>query len=208
MYIGRLPFILKEVIKKHNLLCDYKSVTKSIYLTFDDGPTPDITDWVLEELRKYSARATFFVLGKNAVSYPDILNRIIEGGHLLGNHTYSHKNGWETDNNDYVEDIEMCNNVVRSKFFRPPYGKITPNQIKEIKKKYRIVMWSILSMDYDNRIDKEKYLKKLLYHTKSGSIVVFHDSVKAYSNLRFMLPAFLEFYSYMGYKFEVLKESY
>jgi len=204
MYIGKLPFILKEIIKKHNLLCEYKNVDKSIYLTFDDGPTPDITEWVLEELRKYSARATFFVLGKNAIIYPDILKRINEDGHLLGNHTYSHKDGWETNCNDYIKDIELCNNIIHSKFFRPPYGRITPNQVKVLKNAYNIVMWSILSLDYDVSIDREKYLKKLLYHTKSGSIVVFHDSVKAYNNLRFMLPPFLEFYSYMGYKFEVL----
>ncbi|TXD49626.1 polysaccharide deacetylase family protein [Polaribacter sp. IC073] len=187
--------------------------TKEIYLTFDDGPTPEITDFVLDALKKYNAKATFFCIGKNIVNHPDIFNRIIIEGHAVGNHTQNHLKGWSTENEVYLENVEVCektitrygNATIQPKIFRPPYGKIKKSQAKEILKKgYKIIMWTVLSADFDTSISKEKCLQNVLKNTKNGSIIVFHDSIKAAEKVSFVLPKVLKEFSKQGFTFKAI----
>ncbi|TMM29981.1 polysaccharide deacetylase family protein [Polaribacter aestuariivivens] len=186
---------------------------KEIYLTFDDGPTPEITEFVLSELQKHNAKATFFCIGKNIENHPAIFKKIIDGEHSIGNHTQNHLNGWKSNKTVYINDFLECKNVIsskvekphNSKLFRPPYGKIKKNQAKQILKKgYKIIMWSVLSADFDATISKEKCLQNVLKNTKNGSIIVFHDSIKAAEKIRFVLPKVLETFSKKGFKFKAI----
>jgi len=177
---------------------------KTLYLTFDDGPTPDVTDEVLGVLKTYQAKATFFCLGRNAERHPDILARIIKAGHTVGNHTYSHLRGWKQENKAYISDVELASVYIKSPLFRPPYGQIKRSQIQQLKHNYKIVLWDVMSHDYENRISKEKSLKYVTKYAKEGSIVVFHDSVKAWGKLKYILPTFLDLYSSKGYNFNSL----
>lgn len=186
---------------------------KEIFLTFDDGPTPQITQFVLDELKKHNAKATFFCIGKNIKNYPEIFNKILEQKHSIGNHTQNHLNGWKSNNNNYIDDFLKCettitqlnNYPIKHKIFRPPYGKIKKSQAKEILQKgYKIIMWSVLSADFDTSITKEKCLQNVLKNTKNGSIIVFHDSVKAAEKLRFVLPKVLEEFSKKGFVFKAI----
>ncbi len=174
----------------------------AIYLTFDDGPIPEVTPWVLDELKKIGAKATFFCIGENVQKHPEIFRRIIAEGHSVGNHTFNHLNGWQTETSEYIENVLNCEEIFNSEFriqnsellFRPPYGKITSKQAKILQKKgFEIVMWDILSYDYDTTISPEKCLQNILKNIKPGSVVVFHDSLKAEKNLRYVLPKVLEF---------------
>ncbi len=176
---------------------------KSIYLTFDDGPIPEVTPWVLDELKKYNAKATFFCIGENVQKHPEIFQRILSEGHSVGNHTFNHLNGWKTATSEYIENVDkadrrMGNNskfkIQDSRLFRPPYGKITSKQAKILQRKgFKIVMWDIISYDYDANTSPEKCLQNVLKNIKPGSIVVFHDSLKAEKNLRYVLPKVLRF---------------
>ena len=179
--------------------------TKKIFLTFDDGPTPSVTQKVLDILDKYNAKATFFCLGENVEKYPELFNKIKEKNHSVGNHTYSHVNGWFTKNKKYFNDIDLANFLIKSNLFRPPYGKITPSQIKLLKKQYKIVLWDVLSMDYDNKVSKEKSLKNVIKFTRNGSIIVFHDTLKAQEKLFYLLTIVLEKYSKLGFDFVSIK---
>ena len=178
---------------------------RSIYLTFDDGPHAEITPWVLDLLQEYKAPATFFVVGKNAASNQELIQRISNDGHKLANHTQNHKKGWNTAVDDYIKDVEACDRFIRSNLFRPPYGRITRKQGKLlIKQGYEIVMWSLLSCDYDTKLNCQKSLSVLMKNTKPGSIVVFHDSEKAAPQLKIMLPHYLQFLKEQGYNFATL----
>ncbi|OAB80647.1 polysaccharide deacetylase [Cochleicola gelatinilyticus] len=188
----------------------------TVYLTFDDGPIPEITPWVLDILKQYGAKATFFCIGDNIEKHPEIFKRIISEGHKTGNHTYHHLNGWKTTTEAYIDTVERCEEVMISnkyevvsevvqnkkiteiieKNFRPPYGKISSRQAKILhKKNFRIIMWSLLSYDYDASVSEEKCLQNVLNHIQPGSIVVFHDSLKASRNLRHTLPKVLDYIS-------------
>ncbi len=169
-----------------------------VFLTFDDGPTPGITEYILQQLEKYNARATFFCLGKNVEMYPDLYERIIAAGHKVGNHTYSHVKGWSMSTDRYVEDVDFGNQFVHSDLFRPPYGRITPTQAHILAQRYRLVMWDVISQDYNRKISPRKCLNTVLRHLRGGSIVVFHDSVKAYRNMHYALPRTLERIKEMG----------
>jgi peptidoglycan/xylan/chitin deacetylase (PgdA/CDA1 family) len=173
---------------------------KIIYLTFDDGPHPVATPFVLNELKKYNARATFFCIGKNAASYPEIYQRILQEGHQVGNHTYNHLNGWKTDNNLYLENINKAAEYITSNLFRPPYGRLRSSQAKELGN-YKIVMWDVLSGDFEPTVSKETCLRNVTAKTENGSIVVFHDSEKAWEKLHFALPEVLKHFSALGYRF-------
>lgn len=186
----------------------------SIYLTFDDGPIPEVTPWVLDELKKHNAKATFFCIGDNVHKHPEVFQRIISEGHSVGNHTFNHLNGWKTGAVEYVENVEkagreMISNsefrILNSEFlFRPPYGKITFKQAKVLKEKgFKIVMWDIISYDYDARVSEEECLQNVLKNIKPGSVIVFHDSLKAEKNLRYVLPKVLEFISLKSWKGDV-----
>jgi len=203
MYFFTVPDILKKIYGK-NITWKMDPSEKSIWLTFDDGPNPAVTPWVLDILKKYDAKATFFCLGKNVESNPEIFKTIIREGHSVGNHSYSHKNGWCTHSNVYIADVEKCNQYVNAKFFRPPYGKLKPSQLQQLKQKYSIILWSLISGDFDINLKKEKCLDAVLNYTKSGTIIVFHDSLKAKEKLEFVLPKFLEHFKNLGYTFPAL----
>lgn len=164
---------------------------KSIYLTFDDGPTPEITTQALDLLKKYNAKGTFFCLGKNIVENPDIFQRILREGHNIGNHTNRHKNGWKNTTPDFLSDVEDFNAVYESNLFRPPYGRMKSSQIKVLKKKYKIIMWSILTMDYDPKVSNKSCAAIATSNWKKGSILVFHDSLKAANNMIYALEQVL-----------------
>ncbi len=196
------PSILKKIFP--NLIWDIKTYEKEIYLTFDDGPHPDITPGVLEMLDKYKAKATFFCVGDNVRKHPDTYELILNKGHEVGNHSYSHSNGWKVSNDNYFDDIEKADKLIRSNLFRPPYGRISPSQIKHLKKKYSIIMWSVLTYDYSKNVSKEQCLRNSIIKTKPGSIVVFHDSLKSENNLFYALPMFLKHFTDKGFVFSVL----
>ena len=175
----------------------------AVYLTFDDGPTPDVTPWVLDMLRKHNAKATFFALGRNVDHNPEIFQQILDEGHAVGNHTYSHLKGWGASNKSYFEDIELAQRLMMgSKLFRPPYGRIKASQVTELMKTYRIIMWSVLSIDYNRRVPGDRCVKNVMENVKPGSIIVFHDSAKARKNLYHALPIVLEMLKDKGYAME------
>jgi peptidoglycan/xylan/chitin deacetylase (PgdA/CDA1 family) len=192
--------------------------TKEIYLTFDDGPTSEITEFVLDELKKYNAKATFFCIGKNIRKHSNIFEKILTEGHTIGNHTQQHLNGWKTKTGHYLENVLECEHTILTslektqearsknqelKLFRPPYGKIKYSQAKELLRKgYRIIMWDVLSADFDRSISNEKCLQNVLKNTKNGSIIVFHDSTKASQKVRFVLPKVLKEFSNKGFVFK------
>lgn len=181
---------------------------KSIYLTFDDGPIPEVTPWVLQTLKHYGAKATFFCIGENIKKYPEIFKMLLDDGHAIGNHTYHHLNGIKTAPALYLKDFLKCEEVllengVTTSLFRPPYGRISRRQVQMLASRH-IVMWNVLSYDFSKKITAQKVLDKSIQHTTSGSIVVFHDSLKANENLKFALPKFLEHFQSQGYRFEAL----
>ena len=178
---------------------------KKIWLTFDDGPIPGVTPWVLDVLDEYDAKATFFCVGENVVKHEKIFHSIIEKGHAVANHSYHHLNGWRTSNEIYFEDVERCNGLLRSKLFRPPYGKLRPSQYMNLGEKYSIVMWDVLTGDFDTKITREKCLENALQYSRPGSIVLFHDSLKARERMQYALPKFLEHFKKDGFSFERLE---
>ena len=190
---------------------------KKIFLTFDDGPIPEVTPWVLATLRGYKAKATFFCVGANIEKHPDIFRQLISEGHSIGNHTYNHLNGWKTRTKEYLENISKCKTAIEKAhqpstvnhqpFFRPPYGRMKLSQYSILNTQYSLVMWDVLSGDFDRDTSEEKCLENALTKTRSGSIVVFHDSLKAKKNLFFVLPKFLEHFSKAGYEFCILSPS-
>jgi peptidoglycan/xylan/chitin deacetylase (PgdA/CDA1 family) len=190
---------------------------KVIYLTFDDGPNPEITAWVMDELKKHQIKATFFCVGDNLRKFPEVAKRLLTEGHQIGNHTMHHIKGWKYNNDDYLEDVENCekeirkiqeqfeNKTAQSRLFRPPYGQIKPSQIKLLRERgYEIIQWSDLSCDYDKHLNCEKSLSALVKNAKPGSIVVFHDSEKAEHQLKQILPSYLEAMLAEGFTFETL----
>lgn len=187
---------------------------KKLYLTFDDGPIPEVTPFVLDELKKWEAKATFFCIGKNIEANPDIFKRIIDEGHSIGNHTYDHLNGWNTADKGYFENIEKCAAVIldsiphsafrNPRLFRPPYGKLRPSQYSTLKSQYRIVMWDVLSYDFDLSLSAENVLNNVLKNGEAGSIIVMHDSLKAKPKVEYALPLILEHFTALGYTFEKL----
>lgn len=178
---------------------------KEVFLTFDDGPHPQITPWVMAELDKVGAKATFFVVGENAKKYFNIVDEMQKSGHRVGNHTHRHVKGWRVTTEKYLEDIADCEDYLTDNIlFRPPYGQINFGAIPTIKKNYEIIMWDVLTKDYLPRLNVKRALKQIKKATKPGSIIVFHDSVKAETNLKVMLPDYLKFLEEEGYKISVL----
>lgn len=202
-----------SLIKKifPNYTWDIPNNENKVYLTFDDGPTPEITAWTLEQLKKHNAKATFFCIGKNIENHPDIFKKVIDDGHTIGNHTFNHLNGWKTTTEYYIENTKLCQSAICClqssvcNLFRPPYGKIKPSQSKALRKLgYKIVMWDVLSEDYNRNIAPEKCLDNVLKNVQSGSIILFHDSVKAFPNLEYTLPKTLEFLKEKGFICDVI----
>lgn len=179
-------------------------IGKTIYLTFDDGPIPEITPWVLKTLDEFNALATFFCIGDNVMKNPDLIKLLLNSKHTLGNHTMHHLNGWQSKNKKYFSDISECKQLINSKLFRPPFGKIKLSQVWKLKKEFRIIMWDVLSKDYDTSLTGEDCFENVKRNTKNGSIIVFHDSLKAEKRLRFALPQTLKYFSEQGYSFAAL----
>jgi peptidoglycan/xylan/chitin deacetylase (PgdA/CDA1 family) len=173
-----------------------------VYLTFDDGPTPGVTEWVLETLGRYDARATFFCLGKNVEQHPETYAKILAAGHKTGNHTYSHQKGWRMSLQRYVEDVDFAAQLIHSDLFRPPYGRITPAQARVLSERYHLIMWDILSRDYSSLVSPRQCVKNVTRHVGAGSIVVFHDSWKSARRLKYALPRVLEYIYNKGLRCE------
>ncbi len=197
MVTAKTPYILKKIY--YSLIWDLKNGQKEIFLTFDDGPNPEVTPMVLSILKEYNARATFFCIGRNAERYPEIMKMIREDGHSFGNHTYSHLKGWITSNSEYYSDIELAGKFISTDLFRPPYGKIKRSQLKYLRQFYKIIMWDVMSSDFDHSITKEKCVRNVLDNIRPGSIVVFHDSVKSKERMLYALPIVLESLNKMDY---------
>ena len=186
---------------------------KHIYLTFDDGPVPEVTEYILDLLLEHKIKATFFCVGENVVRNQDIFLRIVNEGHCIGNHTYSHLNGWKVQEQEYINNIEACSDVfkklgydVEVRLFRPPYGKIKRKTLSKIKKNYEIIMWDVLSYDFSNKVSAQKCLNKSLRHTKNGSIIIFHDSKKTFSKIKLVISQYVKFLKGKNYEFRMLDE--
>jgi peptidoglycan/xylan/chitin deacetylase (PgdA/CDA1 family) len=177
---------------------------KTVYLTFDDGPIPEATPLVLDILKQYNAKATFFCVGDNVTKYPQVFQRIVNEGHSFGNHTYNHIDGWKNSVKEYADNTSKCAGVVNSKLFRPPYGRITLKQFRKLKKDYRMIFWDVLSMDYDLEISAENCLDLVKRFTRPGSIVVFHDSLKTKDKIPHLLPKTLDFLASEGYELQAI----
>ncbi len=203
MYLSKSPGILRSLTRK-NLTWDFPGRPGEIFLTFDDGPIPEITPRVLEILEQYQAKATFFCVGDNVQKHPEVYQQVLNAGHATGNHTFHHLSGWKTPLEEYLSDIERCNQLVNSGLFRPPYGRIKPSYIKSIKPSYQIIMWSALSGDFDRETSAENVLQNAIQNSTDGSIVVFHDSLKAADRLFYALPRFLEYFKGKGYRFSAI----
>ena len=207
----KTPKLVKHVLP--SLVWNIKTTEKVIYLTFDDGPTPEITDWVINTLDTFDAKATFFCIGNNIEKHPEIFKSIINKGHAIGNHTYNHLKGWKTKTKDYLINIYKTQLIIDSSYnskpllFRPPYGRIKLKQVKALSKlNYQIIMWNILSKDWDKTVEKEVCLKNVIQNTKEGDIVVFHDSIKASRNMQYTLPRMLDHFTKKGYEFKRIPE--
>ncbi len=175
--------------------------TPCIYLTFDDGPTPHVTDWVLSQLAPYDAKATFFCLGKQVEKYPDLFQAIQQQGHQIGNHSYHHFNGLKTATSTYLADVEKAKDLIDSNLFRPPYGQLKWSQYQALKQEYRMIFWEVMAGDFDEKVSKEKCLQRIYDNMNAGSILVLHDSLKCEEKVRFVLPRLLEYYTERGYRF-------
>jgi peptidoglycan/xylan/chitin deacetylase (PgdA/CDA1 family) len=212
-YWIKTNFIVKKVFSKY--IWDVPNNEKKVFLTFDDGPTPEITEWTLSQLEKFEAKATFFCIGDNINKFPEIFNSVLSKGHSVGNHTFNHLKGWETSTKEYIENVALCQESIsknskivnlKPSIFRPPYGRIKRSQAKELRNLgYKIIMWDILTADFDADVNPEQCLQNVLKNVTSGSIIVFHDSKKAFRNLEYALPKTLEFLKEKGFSFAVLE---
>jgi peptidoglycan/xylan/chitin deacetylase (PgdA/CDA1 family) len=208
--VHRTPFILP--ILYPSLTWRIPSTSKELFLTFDDGPVPGPTEFVLDTLRKYDIKATFFCIGDNIKKHSSIFTEIINNGHKVGNHTHNHLNGWRTARSNYVQNVEDCNkqiaeylpvNAENTRIFRPPYGRITRDQIRSLAN-FNIIMWDVLAIDYNNGLGTTRCLKNTIGASRTGSITVFHDSYKAEKNLTFALPRYIEHFLSLGFEFKVV----
>lgn len=202
MYLVKTPKFIQNFFPNFTWKVPVKD--KTIYLTFDDGPIPEVTPWVLDQLKVYNVKATFFCVGDNVTKHPEVFQQVVEQGHCIGNHTHNHLDGWVTDNVTYYHNIRHCARVTKSSLFRPPYGHLKPKQAQFIQRHYRIVMWDVLSGDFDPYLTVDQCYNNVVNNAKSGSIIVFHDSLKAWDKLKIVLPMVLEHFTSLGYKFEAL----
>lgn len=209
-YLEKTPWWLKKWYSGLVWNIPPRADEKVLYMTFDDGPHPVATPFVLDILRQYDARASFFCIGKNVQEHPQIYRRILDEGHRAGNHTQNHLNGWKTSDADYLSNISQAAKFIDSDLFRPPYGRISAFQASLLRKpplSYKIIMWDVLSADFDRKLSPERCSRNVIRHARPGSIVVFHDSEKAFPRLEKALPAVLGYFKERGYRFEVLETS-
>lgn len=219
MYTVRPPFFLKWYYR--NLIWNKDSTEKIVYLTFDDGPIPNVTSFVLNTLKSFNVKATFFCIGDNISKHPEVFEQIKTDGHAIGNHTYNHLKGWKTDDETYIDNFWKCQELTGTNLFRPPYGRIRKSQIEKLVASYElqvrgnskfkiqnskldIIMWDVLSGDFDLKLSPEKCYQNVIKHTRNGSIIVFHDSLKAWDRLEYALPKSIEYLLQQGYQFKTL----
>lgn len=195
----------------NDLMWKISTKDKEVFLTFDDGPIPGLTEYVIDQLNDYNAKATFFCVGDNIRKYPQIFKMLIENGHGIGNHTYNHLKAWKVNSNTYIENVFKCQDIIKDTIgkdevtlFRPPYGQITMKLINTLKNDFEIVMWDVLAYDFSKKHTSEKSLHRTISSTGPGSIIVFHDNYKAEDKLKYMLPRFLSHFTDSGYKFKKL----
>ncbi|MBK8954778.1 MAG: polysaccharide deacetylase family protein [Saprospiraceae bacterium] len=205
VYLSYTPKFLQTIFP--DLIWRIETPAKELYLSFDDGPIPEVTPWILEQLYAYEAKASFFCVGENAEKYPELLERIREENHTIGSHSYNHLSGWQTDNLAYILNVRKGARACGSRLYRPPYGKIKPSQTRILKHHYKIIMWDVLSGDFDPDLSAEACYQNVVRNSLPGSIVVFHDSIKSKSKLKSVLPRVLDHFSNLGYRFKALEES-
>jgi peptidoglycan-N-acetylglucosamine deacetylase len=198
------PFWIRAIYPK-NLIWHIPTSQKEVFLTFDDGPVPQVTPLVLGILKKYNLKATFFCVGENVQKYPEVFDLLLKDGHAIGNHTFHHVKAWKTDFNTYLSEVEECNLHVKSRLFRPPHGQINRKLARNLSADYRLIMWSALTGDYNKKLSGDRCLDNAVKNTKPGSIIVFHDSVKALKRMQYALPLYIEYCLNEGYSFSVLK---
>lgn len=198
----RPPQLLRNLYK--DSLWRMDKTQPIIYLTFDDGPIPELTPWVLDILKQYQITATFFCVGENIDKNPEIFKRILEEGHQVGNHTYNHLKGWQTKKKDYLTNVAKCQALTQTNLFRAPYGRISRKQYNILVKEYKMVFWDVLSYDYDTFISPEKCLENSIKHTQNGTIIVFHDNKKAQKNIKYALPRYIDYFLKLNYTFASL----
>lgn len=202
MHFVQPPFFLKWFYT--NVTWNKSRAQKSIYLTFDDGPIPEITPWILDVLAQYNAKATFFCVGENIVKHPDIFQRILDEGHQVGNHTFNHLKGWDYSDEEYLENVYKCQELTKTNLFRPPYVRAKKSQLKVLEKEFELIYWDVLSGDYDVNMSPQKCFNNIVNYTKNGSIIVLHDNIKAIPRVQFVLPKLLDNYMQKGYTFAIL----
>lgn len=218
MYTVRPPFFLKWYYR-NNLIWNKDSTEKFVYLTFDDGPIPNVTTFVLNTLKSFNVKATFFCIGDNISKHPEVFEQIKANGHAIGNHTYNHLKGWKTDDKTYIDNFWQCQALTETNLFRPPYGRIKKSQMRKLVNSWQLtvgkklktenselqtVMWDVLSGDFDLKLSPEKCYQNVIKNTRNGSIIVFHDSLKAWDRLEYALPKSIEYLLQQGYQFKTL----
>jgi peptidoglycan/xylan/chitin deacetylase (PgdA/CDA1 family) len=200
----RIPQFIKNTMPM--LIWRFPNEQNDVFITFDDGPSPSITPWVVDKLGEYNAKATFFCLGKNVEQYPDEFNYVLQNGHAVGNHSYSHQRGTALNTGNYVQDVDLADSIIHSHLFRPPYGLILPAQARILGERYKIIMWDIISYDYVRRTN---YMAKCFDNVKNnlqgGSIVCFHDSERAVKNMKYALPKTLDLIASKGWHAKVIE---
>ena len=204
MFIEQVPGFVRGLFPK--ALWRMNPDEKAVYLTFDDGPIPVVTPWVVELLGRYDIKATFFMVGDNVRKHPQEFRQVIEAGHRVGNHTFNHLKGLFTETNEYLDNVEKADALIHSKLFRPPHGMLRRSQYKELSKHYQFVMWDLVTRDYSNRLCGEDVLTKVKKYVRNGSIITFHDSLRSEDNLRYALPRAIEWLLEQGYEFKLFEE--
>lgn len=201
MHFVRPIFFLPYVYNKSIWRKEKKK--NNIYLTFDDGPIPELTPWVLDILKERNIKATFFCVGENIVKHPEIFERIKNEGHAVGNHTHNHLKGWTTSDEAYLQNVQACQELTQTDLFRPPYGRATRSQLRHLAKTHRIIMWDVLTGDYDSTISPDQVYRNAVDYVRNGSIIVFHDNIKAKENLQYALPKSLDELLARGFRFDL-----
>lgn len=204
MYLVKTPRLIQKLFPNFHWKAPSPASAPTIYLTFDDGPIPQVTPWVIEQLAAFEAKATFFCVGNNVRRYPKLIGETLAAGHTVGNHTMHHLDGWQSENLPYFHDVRHCAIQVKSSLFRPPYGRLKVSQAQFLQRHYEVVMWDVLSGDFDPELTAEDCFQNVVRNAGPGSIVVFHDSLKAERNVRDILPRVLAHYAALGYRFAAL----
>lgn len=202
MYFVKTPFLFKRILPK--AIWDLYTTDPILYLTFDDGPVPETTPWVLSTLKEYNAKATFFCVGENVRKHSALFHELVNGGHSIGNHTFNHLNGWKTSTDKYLENVRQCREITFP-LFRPPYGRLKLSQYQRLLPEFTIVMWDVLSGDFDEKLNGEDCFKNVKNNAQKGSVIVFHDSIKAFPRLKTALPKVLKHFSKKGFRFEAIR---